>query len=840
MFKNSVGRKNNDFRLDGEPEEPDKTGSKGSRWKDEATRRLNSKKNLSEAKKLLEMEKIQSWNFTGRRMAETGKKSWFRSALSWIAVGVGKTAGKLLNFFLTLPWVWKLNAFRRSGELENLQARTENQIPGWEDTVGEDGQNQKKDELNVDFRRVPAVWSHLTAAKAEDSKGRPLDPVITIYADQPVKGSSQTMNGRSAGHTYLGIEYSRFSRKSNRFERYSTEFGMHEVTDIGRTFSGAGMMLNRNARLPARLDDDSEVDYDVSRRYPAKNEQVNAIFEASEHYADKGYNIYDRNCNTFVKEMVVDTAHLAIGGEIFKQSQIEFSSLANMALFGANAAEMNFEAGMQTNFMKYGAENDMTYSAFGNKIATREDYENYRESIENESGGESQKWTFTPAETGENMRRTSGSQSGELGSRKFMGDIKNADNLVQVFDEVDRAGDDLERLIRSVVPLNTLQDAPDELTNIINSLHSMGSSFRLSHDIRLWKKVPSAKAEAKRYSPEKIRKSRQEASGNIKRLNLMLTKYFANDTRLHMPVMDMISLMNHGIRRLDEIYSLQDQGQNAAGDLKDIRSQMANTKIQVRSGNTVVEISPSHYESYLQIFKTPRAAVAAYAKFKRLERKTRLTKEEQKELDKCEKIDYLADDFDKSHNYLLEKDKYSQRDVDYVFQLHKKERVGEGANSLGVKDYKSASAIYMSLLFDNIFGNLRSKWTRDAKKRGNDLKNPGNAGSEKAWLDTYLNDNLKKHREEMTTILREIKRAAEQPDEDNIFESFTEYLSKSWLAHMFSREYFKPQEIELKTGAASAVEGYNLLMEDNTAAFPKTIKDLIRRIFDGDDLIEAD
>ncbi|MBR6090917.1 MAG: hypothetical protein IKP86_13350, partial [Anaerolineaceae bacterium] len=265
------------------------------------------------------------------------------------------------------------------------------------------------------------------------------------------------------------------------------------------------------------------------------------------------------------------------------------------------------------------------------------------------------------------------------------------------------------------------------------------------------------------------------------------------------------------------IYSRQNHGENAAGDLQDIRSQMTDTKIQLRSGNISVQMTPSHYESYLQIFKTPQAAITAYARFIQLSRNPRRSKAEQREFEKCEKIDYLADDFDKSHNYLLEKKKFNQQDADYIFQLYQKERTGDGKKSAGVKNYKSASAIYMSLLFDSVFGNIRSAWIRDAKKGGNGLEDARDAASEKDWLDTYLNNSLKRHRDEMTTILRGIKRTDDLADEDSVFDSLTEFLVKSWLDRMFSEQYFQPAEMELGTGAAKALDGYKMLMEDNTA-----------------------
>lgn len=97
------------------------------------------------------------------------------------------------------------------------------------------------------------------------------------------------------------------------------------------------MALTRNAIVPGQMRDDTDHPYDISRRYPATVQQVNAILKSSETYADEGYGYYDRNCTTFVKEMVVDKAHLATGGEIFKWSEIGFSNWGN---FGCLAEQL--------------------------------------------------------------------------------------------------------------------------------------------------------------------------------------------------------------------------------------------------------------------------------------------------------------------------------------------------------------------------------------------------------------------------------------------------------------------------------------------------------------------
>ena len=70
-------------------------------------------------------------------------------------------------------------------------------IPGW-DGAKFKSTTGKQDEINADFRRVPAVWSRLTAAKAADTvkngdeeEEKPLDPIVSINIEQPKTGSGQ-------------------------------------------------------------------------------------------------------------------------------------------------------------------------------------------------------------------------------------------------------------------------------------------------------------------------------------------------------------------------------------------------------------------------------------------------------------------------------------------------------------------------------------------------------------------------------------------------------------------------------------------------------------------------
>ena len=62
-------------------------------------------------------------------------------------------------------------------------------IPGWEGAKWENNDTDP-DQLDIDFRRVPEIWSYLTADKAEKSPGKPRDPVISVYISQPAPATT--------------------------------------------------------------------------------------------------------------------------------------------------------------------------------------------------------------------------------------------------------------------------------------------------------------------------------------------------------------------------------------------------------------------------------------------------------------------------------------------------------------------------------------------------------------------------------------------------------------------------------------------------------------------------
>ena len=213
-------------------------GIEDARWKDAAMKRvkkveLDSGKEATDAFHAEEMEKLKNWSFNAEKLNKVKKTSKFRRFLTWTAAGFGKLLGKALQI-ITFGHFWRAKSTLRFAFTNTKKWQTTKEyknIPGW-DGAQFDQSADKGNDVMADFRRVPTVWSRLTAAKAAEpvkkdgkEEEKPLDPVISILVDQPKTGSSRSMESDEMGHTMLGIEYSRKSAVSGRYERYKLQYG---------------------------------------------------------------------------------------------------------------------------------------------------------------------------------------------------------------------------------------------------------------------------------------------------------------------------------------------------------------------------------------------------------------------------------------------------------------------------------------------------------------------------------------------------------------------------------------------------------------------------------------
>lgn len=528
--------------------------------------------------------------------------------------------------------------------------------------------------------------------------------------------------------------------------------------------------------------------------------------------------------------MVRDVAHLPLSNQIFTEDHVRLSSLANMGYFATSASDTNAKIGMESQLEKLGKQNDLSYSGFRNKRFTKDEYRNYKDSLE---GGIGRVTTAdTPNSAAENMRRLEGKYAGEIGSFDFTGTIPQKEdgdldlNFLTIKKTIDVAGLELCGLILAVTGKNKLQllGMTEQYPDLVETYAQLdGKSMGL----------PLRSAMNNFDDPDKLRRARAELDENISALNKLLSE-LKNDQRVHMPIVHLISLMNHGGSMIDIYYNNASRGKKD-DELQNIREKMKNNEYRVTANGTEANMTPTHYESYLQIYKSPQEAVTKYARFKELESINEdparvLNANEKKELEKLARIDKLAKQFDQSHRYMLEKGSYSQQDVDYAFDLSKKEQEGD-ANGAILNN--STSGIYQSLILEKIFGGMKQRYLAHVKPE--DAKNTDTI---RAWLEEDLNNCVARKKDDFIIVLRAIARTAEEKSPEFLNYEFGRIMNEHWF-----EKVFKPNE---KIGALAG--GPNFILEafsqilngEQTSQFRNTLTGLYKIILADGELAKPD
>ena len=769
------------------------------------------------------MEPVQGWDFTAQKLPARKKQGWLSKLGSWAAYYSGKTIGKLGGLFAWLgKSLWGLvrpgpgtlgGTFKRMrGSSKFEQRRDRDLIPGWDGAKYSDEPEEEKgnnDDIDMDFRRIPEIWSWPTAAKAaegdeEDRNSKPVDPVISVYVSQASRDYTITKNG-STGHTGIGVEYSRYSAMSGRWQRYNLRFGYYIGGGGASLLSKMAVSSYNNATIPGKVMDEKDRQYDISRSFAAKPKQVSDVLRAAENYADRGgYNQYTRNCTTFAKEMVVDVANIKGAEGIFAKDEIHLPTNQDAKLFGAGALAPIFKADMENGFEKMRTRDDLDYRNYGSKMASREDYEQYKNSLSLWSSRVTE--GYSPNATAENMKRTEGGKSGQIGFFDTIDNgLKSYDNapISVVIQQLVSLVSDLKTTLSSITPLDQLTSA--KMTPELQELMSELDSNKILTDlIVLFPKQQDEKLFAQKTKQSDLVKGRTMMTDLSKKLNTLLFRYYRNDKRVQKKVLKIINALNHGINAIDNAYVKTEENDLTApsGELKDIQKNFGSKNYKFTVKGKPVELTASEYEAWLQVFGTPDKALENYSKFYTLKNKRRAkqtTDAEDKELEKLTRIYNLTLDFERSHRYMLTKEKYNQQDVDYAFSLGQKERQGGVESTMFEQDWNdptmtnmknpsaSAAGTYKMLIMKGVFGGMQDRFSNEFKDDAEGKDNKNITKEMVSWISADAADCIRNHQKEMKTIIRAMKRTTDKPDQAKLRAAFINLLTQ-WLFHSLRKD----------------------------------------------------
>ncbi len=532
---------------------------------------------------------IAGWNFDAHALPERHRPSGGNKFISKLAWYSGKTVGKVLGWLVNILWLpgfiknmgtRTINWFKNRSGLQ--ERRDHGVIPGWNGARFEE-RSGNRDELNIDFRKVPEVWAYPIPGKAEESKGVPRDPIFSVYVSQPEEDQDKQMDAaNNTGYSGVGIEFSRYSQTTQRWERFNLRYGFYTQGGLPETVDA--ITAFHKATIPAQLMNERRNPYDVSRSYPVKNRQVNAVLKASRTYADKGYNNYTRNCTTFAKDMA-KAADVPGVDALFKRDDVEFSSKARKQLFGASIITTYSKADFSDYMTKVTHGDNYNYQGFGNKRATAKDYEHYKDSLSYFKAVPTE--ADMPNAAAENLRRDRRWKTGgTLGKWKNKG--KQLDEVKEMIQD---NGNQILNILQNITPDGRLDgDLPDELSGIIDMLHHMDRPLQI--------------VGFKLYTRSEMEQMRTGLTDMIQKLNLLLLKYYKNDKRLHFAVLNTINLLNDAIDDVDGRYQQtfgQPEYEIGGGDLGTLRKDMQHSTqtFKLHEGEHDLDITPSEFEGWL-------------------------------------------------------------------------------------------------------------------------------------------------------------------------------------------------------------------------------------------------
>ena len=534
------------------------------------------------------MAPAQGWDFTAQKFPARKKQNFLSKIGSWAAYYSGKTFGKILGIFATIgksiydffrpgPGTFKGSVNRLRGSSRFKERNDTDLIPGWD---GEKFENEEgpADVVNADFRRVPEIWSWPIAAKAtegkdEDRNAKPLDPVISIYIGQGDKDYTVGKNN-ATGHSGIGVEFSRYSALSGRWQRYNLRFGYYMASG-GSAESKFAVTSYNNATIPGRLADERGKQYDISRSFAAKPKQVSDVLRAAESYADRGgYNGYTRNCTTFAKEMIVDVAKIKGASAAFAKDDVHLPVKADAQMFAAGMLAPITKADMENAYDKNSQKDDLSYQRFGDKMISKEEYERYKNSLS--------LWTWrqdeadSPNAVAENLRRTEGGTSGTIGMFKSVANgskrLEEAPMSV-VLKQLPSVFADIKTTLSIVTPVDKLAAA--EMKDLLKDLTGQD----IAEQLQEWMgNETDDNLMMTKTKQSDLVKMRNLMTDTIKKLNILLFKYYRNDKRVQKAVLPAISLLNHGINFVDNAYVQTDNKDltDRNGELSDIQKDFSN------------------------------------------------------------------------------------------------------------------------------------------------------------------------------------------------------------------------------------------------------------------------
>ena len=182
---------------------------------------------------------------------------------------------------------------------------------------------------------------------------------------------------------------------------------------------------------------------------------------------------------------------------------------------------------------------------------------------------------------------------------------------------------------------------------------------------------------------------------------------------------------------------------------------------------------------------------------------------------------------------MLEKDSYTQQDVDYAFSLSKKEANGGEAGGALLDKSATSSGIYQALIFEKIFGGMKQRYLDQIKTNEQGLDIP----TVQAWLEKDLLTCINRKRDEFVAVIRAISRSLDQKELASLFYDFRQAMSHQWFEKIFKQG---DKNGPLSNGPNIIMDALAYILEDDQSQFTIKMKGIAKYVFAEDEIAKPD
>jgi hypothetical protein len=395
---------------------------------------------------------------------------------------------------------------------------------------------------------------------------------------------------------------------------------------------------------------------------------------------------------------------------------------------------------------------DLSYQNFGQKMYTKEDLDRF---YKTSGTAELLPKGYSPGAAGEVLRNDS---RGELGA-KYKEHAKL--DTVELKNQLEKDMPALLDASINKIPENQRTEVDYEARGAVFDIIECGLFDLLEDDAKV--------------TPEKCRNCYKETRKNMQTVRSYYAVLMKTDPVVNDLVMKCLSLAEVSLSFIDDLY-VKCLDKDTKGDAGKLRHNFINKKEEInyvdeKNVTHTTTVTPGVLEGYLMAGKTVAEAVLELERMdKILEADERENDEapeneageegyvprsgsqkraDKKALAKLKRTKALAVDFARANRYLLEKEDFTEKDLEYAFYklpTMEKDTKGKGRIHRKYLEEFAPSVTYQGVIFEKLFGGI---WELELDKTaGTSFKKAAED------LEKYMSDRIKANTELFDRIIK--------------------------------------------------------------------------------------